>query len=116
MRLEARKLLYDIRHAMELLREFCSEKEFSDYQGDAMLRSAVERQFEIIGEAMTKLAKIDKSAVGRISHYQRIIAFRNILIHGYAEVDDLLVWDILKTNLQSLDSEVDALLNEYPGD
>ena len=59
MRLEARKYLYDIRRAAELLREFTSGKTFADYEGDAMLRSAVERQFEIIGEAMTSLAKTD---------------------------------------------------------
>ena len=88
MRLEARKYLYDIQRAAELLRKFTSGKTFADYEGDAMLRSAVERQFEIIGEAMTSLAKTDVPVAGRISHYQRTIAFRNVLIHGYADVDD----------------------------
>ena len=112
MRLEARKYLYDIQRAADLLREFTSGKTFADYAGDAMLRSAVERQFEIIGEAMTNLARIDEPAAGRVSHYQRIIAFRNVLIHGYANVDDRLVWDVIKTNLPTLGREVDALLKE----
>ncbi len=60
-----------------------------------MLRSAVERKFEIIGEAMSKLSKLDEKLASRIAEYRRIIAFRNILIHGYIDVDDALVWDDL---------------------
>ena len=112
MRLEARKYLYDIQRAAELLREFTSGKTFADHEGDAMLRSAVERQFEIIGEAMTSLAKTDVPVAGRISHHQRAIAFRNVLIHGYADVDDRLVRDVIKTSLPTLEREVEALLQE----
>ncbi len=112
MRLEARKYLYDTQRAADLLREFTSGKTFADYETDAMLRSAVERQFEIIGEAMTHLAEIDEATAGRISHYQRIIAFRNVLIHGYADVDDRLVWNVIKTNLTTLGREVHVLLKK----
>ena len=103
MKLEARKYLYDIQRAAGLLREFTGGKAFADYQGDAMLRSAVERQFEVIGEAMTQLARTDESVADRVS--------QNVLIHGYAEVDDRLVWDVIKTNLPTLIREVDSLLN-----
>ncbi len=75
-----------------------------------MLRSAVERQFEIIGEAVGQLARTDETTVERISDYQRIIAFRNILIHGYASVDDRLVWNVVETRLSSLIAEVRHLL------
>ena len=112
MRLETRKYLYDIQRAIELLREFTAGKTLPDYEGDAMLRAAVERQFEIIGEAMAQLAKGDKTVVSRISKYQRIIAFRNILIHGYAYVDDRLVWDVVETYLSTLGSEIEVLLGE----
>ena len=112
MRLEAKKYLYDIQRVVELLRAFTSGRTLADYEGDAMLRSAVERQFAIVGEAMTHPARVDEPAAGRISHHQRIIAFRNILIHGYADVDDRLVWDVVMTNLPTLGREVDALLAE----
>ena len=112
MKLEARKYLYDIQHAAGLLREFTSAKTLADYEGDAMLRSAVERQFEVIGEAMAQLARTDEQLADRISQYQRIIAFRNVLIHGYADVDDRLVWDVLNNNLPTLIREVAALLGE----
>ena len=116
MRLEAKKYLYDIQRAVELLRAFTSGRTLADYEGDAMLRSAVERQLAIIGEAMTKLASIDGSTAGRISHHERIIAFRNVLIHGYAVVDDRLVWDVLMANLPTLSREADALLAEGADD
>lgn len=112
MRLETRKYLYDIQRAADLLTEFTTEKTFTDYEHDAMLRAAVERQFEIIGEAMAQLAKIDEKVVAKIGHYQRIIAFRNILIHRYADVDDRLVWNVVETNLSTLVRDIKALLEE----
>jgi uncharacterized protein with HEPN domain len=77
-----------------------------------MLRSAVERQFEIIGEALAKLAKIDQETATLISEHRRIIAFRNILIHGYAQIDDRLVWGVLDSKLPALSQEVKKLLEE----
>lgn len=112
MRLEARKYLYDIQRAVSLLREFTASKTFVDYERDAMLRAAVERKFEIIGEAVAQLAKVDEVVVARISEYQHIIAFRNVLIHGYADVDNRLVWEVLETNLPALEREIEFLLEE----
>ena len=112
MRLEARKYLYDIQKAASLLDEFVAAKTFDDYQRDAMLRAAVEREFEIIGEAMAQLARVDEAVAARISQYKRIIAFRNVLIHEYADVDDRLVWGVVETNLPTLIPEIDALLED----
>jgi len=75
-----------------------------------MLRAAVERQFEIIGEALRRLLTEDPSTAASISEHARIIAFRNILAHGYADIDDRIVWGIVESNLPSLLSEVDTLL------
>jgi uncharacterized protein with HEPN domain len=110
MRLEAKKYLYDMQQAATLLTDFTSAKSFDDYRGDPMLKSAVERQFEIIGEALAKLAKLDQALATRLTDHRRIIAFRNILIHGYADVDDRLVWDVVETKLPVLRREIDALL------
>ena len=110
MQLEARKLLYDIQQATGHLRAFTEGKSLVDYEQDPLLRSGVERQFEVAGEAIRQLAKVDEATAKRLSEYQRIIAFRNILTHGYAEVDNRLVWDILQTKLQTLHDEVTSLL------
>ena len=110
MRREAKKYLYDIRQAADLVAGFTAGKTLGDYERDAMLRSAVERQFEIIGEALAQLARLDEALASRISEYRRIIAFRNILIHGYAGVDYRIVWDIVESKLPTLRRKVAGLL------
>jgi len=112
MRPEARKYLYDIAQAADLIESFTSDKTFADYEANAMLRSAVERQFEIIGEALAQLTRLDEPLAAKIEDYRRIIAFRNILIHGYAVVDDRLVWDIVQSKLPVLRQDVASLLEE----
>lgn len=112
MRLEVRKYLYDIEKAVGLVTQFTAGKQFADYAADPMLRAAVEREFEIIGEALTRLAKTDSTVVARVSEHRRIIAFRNILIHGYADVDDRLVWDVVASKLPVLAGELKLLLGE----
>ena len=112
MRRESRKYLDDIQRAARLLTEFTRGKSLTEYQEEAMLSAAVERQFEIVGEAMARLARIDETVAARISGYRRIIAFRNVLIHGYADVDDRLVWDVVERSLPTLVEELAALLDE----
>ena len=106
----ARALLYDIQQAGMLVERFTSGKALDDYLRDPLLRSGVERQLEIIGEALSQLTKIDPDEVARIRDYRRIIALRNILIHGYARVDHRVIWNILDRSLPILRREVDALL------
>lgn len=112
MRPEAKKLLEDIRRAAELISSFVQGKGFEDYAADPMLRSAVERQFEIIGEALNRLSRTDQATAEHITYTSRIIAFRNILIHGYDLVDYEVVWDVIETHLPVLQEEVQSLLAE----
>jgi uncharacterized protein with HEPN domain len=109
MRLEVRKYVYDIEQASGRLREFVSGKTLDDYLSDAMLRAAVERQFEIIGEAVGKMAALDIESAGRIRNHRKLIAFRNVLIHGYAEVDDRLVWDMIEGHLPLLLADIQSI-------
>ena len=114
MQLEAKKYLEDIRQATARIREFVGGKTWDDYETDALLRSAVERQFEIIGQALNQLSRTEPAASSKISNHRRIIAFRNILIHGYAAIDDRVVWDVVQKDLPVLEQEVQALLGQ-PG-
>lgn len=112
MRLETKKYLFDIVEAGKLLLQFSAGKTFEDYAADSLLRSAVERQLEIIGEALAQLVKSDPAIGSSITEYRRIIAFRNVLVHGYAQVDHRIVWDILNSKLGMLLREAQALLAE----
>lgn len=91
MHADARKLIWDARQAIGHMLDFTHGKSFSDYQADLVLRSAVERQLEISGEALAKLRRIDPQTASAIGDLPRVVGFRNVLIHGYATVDDRLV-------------------------
>ena len=110
MRLESLKLLQDVAQAARLIRQFTADRTHQDYAADALLRSGVERQFEVIGEALNRLGRIDAATASRIGDYRQIIAFRNVLIHGYDVIDDRVVWDAVENKLPLLHDTVQALL------
>jgi uncharacterized protein with HEPN domain len=112
MQPEARKYLYDIKHAARNVANFTAEVDFAEYQRNPMLRYAVERAFGIIGEALTGLARVDTAIAATITDLRTIIAFRNILIHDYAEIDDRIVWEIVQFKLPVLIREVGSLTKE----
>ncbi len=110
MRIESKKYLYDIARAAKLALGFIAGKGFAEYSADIMVRSAVERQLEIVGEALAQLARTDSATASQIGEYQRIIAFRNILIHGYAEIDHRIVWNVLELKLPVVLRQASGLL------
>jgi uncharacterized protein with HEPN domain len=110
MRPKTPKLLADILDAGGFILDCTRGKTLEDYQHDRRIRQAVERNFEIIGEAVNRLARIDPSVADRISDTSRIIAFRNVLIHGYDLIDDKDVWQVITGSLPKLLAETQALL------
>ncbi len=110
MPLETAKLLLDMKSAAERIGRFVGGKTFEDYLKDELLRSAVERQFEIIGEAMARLIKLDRTVAEQISEYRKIAGFRNALIHGYDSIDDETSWGIITSKLPVLERELASLL------
>ncbi|HSU81308.1 MAG TPA: HepT-like ribonuclease domain-containing protein [Thermoanaerobaculia bacterium] len=110
MQLEARKYLFDMRQAAELIARFTAGRTLEDYAADPMLRSAVERQLEILGEALGRLKKSDPEIAGKISDYRRIIAFRNVLIHGYDAILDEVVWGLVETQIPAVRQTLSELL------
>ncbi|MCC7476729.1 MAG: DUF86 domain-containing protein [Pirellulales bacterium] len=89
-------------------------KRFDAYRADRLLRQAVERNFEIIGEAVGRVVKLSPEIATRISNYQQIVSFRNLLIHGYDLIDDALVWNVIQNDLPTLEAELRMLLAEEP--
>jgi len=107
---DAGKLLWDAQQATERVARFTAAKSFADYEADDYLRSAVERQFEIVGEALNQLSRLDPATAATIAELPRIVAFRNLLIHGYASVDNRIVWGVIEANLHSLRAALSRLL------
>ena len=110
MQPEAVKLLEDMRQAGQDIIAMMQGKPVETYRSNQQLRWAVERGFEIIGEALTQLRKIDPKAAESITDWRAIIGFRNLLIHGYAIVDPDRTWDIAHRKLPIMLREVTAIL------
>lgn len=109
---DARAYLLDARNAAELIARFAQGRTLEEYRHDPMLRSAVERQFEIVGEAFNQLAKLDPVWAERIPDLRRIVDFRNVLAHAYAMLDDALVWQAVTEKLPPLSGLLQVLLDE----
>ena len=105
-----------MRLAGELVLSFVKRKTLDDYHADALLRSGVERQLPIIGEALNRLSRLAPKSADAITGCRQIIGFRNVLVHGYDIVDDAVVWDIAVGKVPALMQEALALLGDdgYP--
>jgi uncharacterized protein with HEPN domain len=108
---EVNKYLYDILEACKSIEEFAKDKTLDQYRSDPLLRSAVERQFQIAGEALQQLLKRYPDIARKISGYRNIINFRNILVHGYNHVDDDVVWGLIQSHLNILHKEIELLIS-----
>ncbi len=112
MRPKSVKLLEDIRGSAAFIREATQGKTLDDYRADRLLRQAVERNFEIMGEAVNRLTRYDPDVVERIASASQIVGFRNVLIHGYDLVDDSRVWDTIQADVPHLELQTETLLRE----
>lgn len=109
---DPRAYLWDVREAARAIQAFVAGMDAAAYARNDMVQAALERKFEIIGEALNQLAKLDASLTGRIPNVRQIIAFRNQLIHGYATVNAATVWNAVKNALPPLTDTVQMLLDE----
>ncbi|MDD5200881.1 MAG: DUF86 domain-containing protein [Terrimicrobiaceae bacterium] len=114
MRDEACKLLVDIQHALADIRDFITGCDLAAYRADAKCRAAVERKFEIIGEACVRLRETCPEIFHQFAAAPRIIGFRNRLIHGYDSVDDGIVWDVIVRKLPDFERKIASLLETGP--
>ena len=115
MQLEAKKYLLDIQTAIDSIEEYLENKrDLERYQKNKMLRRAIERELEIIGEATNKLLKINHKIP--ISNVRRIVNLRNWVIHAYDSVDSVIVWGIIHKDIPLLKLQVQQLLDDPFGE
>ena len=102
--------LTDVLDSCLFIQSSCSERTFDDYQKDRMFRRAMEREFEIVGEALKRIRDDDESIYDSITHASSIVGFRNRLAHGYDSIDDAVVWGIVSGHVPLLISEIESIL------
>ena len=113
MESQTKKLLLDAVEAGRSIQARCAGRTFAEYEGDRWFRRTVEREFEIIGEALNRLSQVDTSIAESISELSRIVGFRNRIIHGYDTVDDATVWGVVEAHLPRLLEEIQTLLSQH---
>ena len=112
MQHDSRAYLHDALTASENILQFVEDISFDEYCGNLVLRSAVERQFEIIGEAFSRIARHDVGMASQITSLRDIIDFRNFIAHGYDVIDNAIVWDIINKHLPAMIQDCNMLLNQ----
>jgi uncharacterized protein with HEPN domain len=105
------KCLYDIKFAIDEIETFFvnRQKSFDVYTGDVLLRRGIERNLEIIGEAVSRILKEEPEYP--IDNARRVISMRNQIIHGYDSVSDESIWGIVMNHIPKLKDEVERLIN-----
>ena len=109
---EPEKYLYDILSSCEFLLEFTRNKTVDNYIAERAFRSAVERELQIVGEALLQLDKVSPAIARQIPDYMNIIGFRHILVHGYDSLNPATVWNVIETKLESLETKIKSLLGK----
>lgn len=112
MQRRAKKYLHDMAEACRLVIDFIGEKDWDDYRDNVALQSAVERQCQILGEALQQLHKNYPDIAERIPDHRDIINFRHVLVHGYDKIENEVVWGVAKANVPKLLPEVEKMLDE----
>lgn len=108
---KAKKLLFDILTSINNIDNYIGDKKiFENYESNSMLQDAVERNIEIIGEAMNQLLKIEPEI--KITNSRRIVDARNKIVHGYDEIENAQVWGIIINHLPILKKEVTTFLEK----
>jgi uncharacterized protein with HEPN domain len=105
--------LWDAKEAATNARDFVQGISYERYRADVKLQSAVERQLEIVGEALSRLRKVDEGTAEQIPEVHKIIGMRNLLIHGYRDINDEDVWSAAIARTQPLIEALEKLLSEY---
>lgn len=113
---DPRVWLFDVIEALQRAERFVHDRTYGDYEADELLRAGLERQFEIMGEALNRLRRHNADLCKDIRESDKIIGFRNLLIHGDATVDDATVWSAATEKLAPLLADAQALLDRLNRD
>ena len=108
------KWVYDVKIAIDEKDSYFvnKERDFFLYKDDLMLKRAVERDLEIIGEAINRILKRDPRFEAKIKDSKAIVGLRNQVIHAYDNISDEIIWSILTDHLPKLKKEIEAIISD----
>ena len=109
MQRDVEKHVLDILAAARDIQQFVGSMSFDEYHANKLVKAAVERKFEIIGEALNRIIRMSPGTAKAIREHEKIVAFRNFVIHGYDVVSDPIVWDVIENKLPLLIEDVEKL-------
>jgi uncharacterized protein with HEPN domain len=112
MNVETKRRLLDALEACRAIEQFSAGVEYTRFLVDEMLQAAIERKFEILGEALNRAEESDPELAERLPEVRRIIGMRNRIIHGYDAVDEEILWDAVQFKVPILSEQVTAMLRD----
>jgi uncharacterized protein with HEPN domain len=113
---ETKRRLLDALEACRAIQKFSAGTDYLSFLNNELLRAALERKFEILGEALNRAEQSDPELAERLPELRRIIGMRNKIIHGYDAVDEEILWDAVQFNAPILIDQISAILGEAAGD
>ncbi|MDX6443676.1 MAG: hypothetical protein QOH71_750 [Blastocatellia bacterium] len=112
MNVETKRRLLDALEACQAIQQFSAGIDFNAFLADEMRQAALERKFEILGEALNRAEQSDPELGDRLPELRRIIGMRNRIIHGYDAVDEEILWDAVQFKIPLLTEQVLVALRE----
>jgi len=112
MERDPKKYLCDMLDRGQFVNQLLSDRTLENLESDRVLRSAVERELMVLGEALYQLHQIAPEVAQQIDRWRSIIGFRHVLVHGYAALDLRTMWDAIKNDLPSLIQQIEPMLEE----
>ncbi|MGL4512882.1 MAG: HepT-like ribonuclease domain-containing protein [Lacipirellulaceae bacterium] len=109
---EVKAFLLDVIERIDALRDVRGRFVRDDFDSNRMLRSSVERDLIVIGEALNRAQRLLPNLSDRVDQFRAIIDCRNLLVHGYYKIDANILWDALQSDLDPLDDQVRIVLEE----
>ena len=107
---DPQKYLHDMLNSCEFLIGFTKARSVDDYASDRGFRSAVERELQIIGEALRQLEDVAPDIAQQIPEYRNIVGFRHVLVHGYDSLQPATVWSVVERKIPALQQVLKSLL------
>lgn len=108
------KRLFDAHQAALRIEAITREMDFAGYQSAEVTRLAVERLLEIVGEALAASMRLDPALRERFPDFREAVGLRNRIIHGYDDINNVIIWDIVQTNIPSVINQLEAVLRNAP--